>query len=673
MIRKRNYQWTDTGVTRILLVLALLMAGCATLPETQSPTPNPVPQITTLNPPNALASGSGFALTVEGTGFVSGATLRWAGVDRPTTLVSSTQLVAEIREEELVRAGTVSVTISNPPPGGGISAGVTFGINNPAPALPSISPSSAVAGDPDLSIDAIGTGFVVESVLRWNGSDRPTIFVSSTQVRANVSQADIGTPETATVTVFNPDPGGGVSEPRSFFIHDPIDLKPRGVAARASVSTTGGDSDGASYDTAMSGDGRYVGFASAAQNLVENDTNLQSDVFLARACVREGRNCTAARIHISMASGGGAANGGSFSPALDYDGRYVAFYSFGSNLVAADTNGVADIFVRDTCIGAPGGCVQKTVHVSVSSSGGEGDGGSFGPALTPDGRFVAFRSAASNLVDNDGNGVDDIFVHDRDADADGIFDEPGAIATTRVSLGPGETELDEPSADPAINANGRYVVFQSDSRGVGEVDLLYRDTCQGAPAGCQPSTLLIALVNEDSEDADSRPAAISDDGRFVAFSSFARDLVDGDQNFSEDVFLHDTCTGAPSGCTPNTIRISVNSNGEEVAGDSSIPSMSANVRYVAFESNAPDLVDDDTNGVDDVFVRDTCTGAPPGCTPTTIRVSEASNGVLGNDQSFDPALCADGRVIAFASRASTLVDDDRNGLQDILVAVTDLK
>ena len=673
MIRKRNYQGTDIGVTRILLVLALLVAGCATLPEAESPAPNPVPQITTLAPSSALAGGSGFALTVEGAGFVPGTVLRWAGVDRPTTLVSSTQLTAEIRGEALARAGTVNVTILNPSPGGGTSAGVVFNINNPSPVVPLISPASATAGDPDLAITATGTGFVVDSVIRWNGSDRSTIFVNSTQVWANVSEADLSTPQTAAVAVVNPGPGGGISETRSFFIHDPIDLMPKGIAARASVSLTGGDSDGASYDTAMSGDGRYIGFASAAQNLVANDTNLQSDVFLARTCVREGRNCTATRIHISIASGGGAANGGSFSPAVDYDGRYVAFYSFGSNLVTDDTNGVADIVVRDTCLGAPGGCVQKTVRVSVSSSGGEGDGGSFDPVITPDGRFVAFRSSASNLVDNDGNGVDDIFVHDRDADGDGVFDEPGAIATTRVSLGPGETELEAPSADPAIDANGRYVVFQSDSRGMGVVDLLYRDTCQGAPAGCQPSTLLIALVNEDSEDANSRPAAISADGRFVAFSSYARDLVVGDLNFAEDVFLHDTCTGAPAGCTPGTIRISVNSEGEEAAGDSSFPSMSASGRYVAFHSDARNLVGDDTNSVDDVFVRDTCTGAPPVCQPTTIRVSETTNGVLGNDQSFDPALCADGRVIAFASRASTLVDDDRNGLQDILVAVTDLE
>ena len=665
----RSYRRMGPSIGSVLLGLLLAVAGCAKQ-EAQPPPPNAVPQIAAIAPPSVVAGSAGFTLTVNGAGFVSGASVQWNGANKPTTLVNSAQLTAEIRAEDVAKAGTTNVTVFNPAPGGGTSAGTMFAINNPAPRLPGISPNEALAGVAGLTITATGTGFVQESVVRWNGSDRPTTYVNATELRASIQAADLGTPGLATVSVFNPGPGGGVSETTPFTIRDPIQSTPAGIAMRASVSRTGGDSNGASYNTAISGNGRYVAFASVASNVWENDTNGDSDVFLADTCLGVGGNCTPSRTQVSVASDGGPANGGSFEPALDLNGRHVAFYSFGSNLVTGDTNDLADSFVRDTCLGASGACTPKTVRVSVSSSGSEGNNGAFDPVITPDGRFVAFRSSASNLVANDQNGADDIFVHDRDADGDGIFDEPGAMATTRVSLGLNGEELQNPSATPALSANGRYVAFMGDSQGSGVVELMFRDTCQGAPAGCTPGTALVGLVNFDSEDADSRPPAMSADGRFVAFSSFANDLVGNDTNFTEDVFLRDTCAGAPAGCTPSTTRISLTSDDGESDGDSLFPSISEGGRFVSFQSNALNLVNGDTNNAMDIFVRDTCWGASSGCKPTTLRVSVATDGTQGDSHSFDPALCADGRIVAFASTAATLVAGDGNSVQDIFVAIT---
>ena len=656
----------------VVLGLALAISGCAHQQTVPAPQQNAVPLIASVAPPSVVAGGAAFTITVDGVGFVTGASVQWNGANRSTTLVSTTQLRADIGAQDVARAGTINVTVFNPAPGGGTSAASIFIINNPAPKLPTISPTAATAGDAGVTITASGTGFVQESVIRWNGADRTTTYVNATELRASITAGDLGAPGTATIAVFNPGPGGGVSETMVFTIRDPIQSAPPGTAMRASVSRTGGDSNGASYDTAISSDGRYIAFASAASNLVDNDGNPDSDVYLADSCLGAGGNCTPARSLMSLASTGGAADGGSFEPAVSRGGRYVAFYSFGSNLVAGDTNDKSDIFVRDTCLGATGACTPKTARVSVSSGGEQGDGAAFDPVITPDGRFVTFRSSSSNLVANDQNGADDIFVHDRDADGNGVFDEPGAIATTRVSLGLNGEELGNSSSDSAISVNGRYVAFLGDSAGQGVVELMVRDTCQEAPAGCTPGTTLIALVNSDSEDADPRPPSMSADGRYVAFSSFANDLVNNDNNFSEDVFLRDTCAGAPAGCTPSTIRISMNDNDDDSDGDSLFPSISQDGRYVAFQSNAVNLVSNDTNNASDVFARDTCLGGPAGCKTKTVRVSVATDGTQGNDHSFDPALSADGRIVAFSSTASSLVTGDGNNVQDIFVAITGL-
>jgi hypothetical protein len=182
---------------------------------------NPAPTITAISPATAVAGSGGFTLTITGTNFVNGSVVRWNGSPRTTTFVSSTRLEAAIPASDIVTAGTANVTVFNPAPGGGESGAVTFTINNPAPTISSISPATAVAGSGNFTLTITGTNFVNGAVVRWNGSDRTTGFVSSTVLTATIPASDVATAGTANVTVFNPAPGGGESGAVTFTINNP--------------------------------------------------------------------------------------------------------------------------------------------------------------------------------------------------------------------------------------------------------------------------------------------------------------------------------------------------------------------------------------------------------------------------------------------------------------------
>jgi uncharacterized protein YdgA (DUF945 family) len=184
---------------------------------------NPVPATTSLSPSSATAGDAGFTLTVNGSGFVSDSVVQWNGASRTTTYVSATQLTAAIPATDIAAAGTASVTVFNPAPGGGTSNAQSFtitasGNGNPVPATTSLSPSSATAGDAGFTLTVNGSGFVSDSVVQWNGASRTTTYVSATQLTAAILATDIAAAGTASVTVFNPAPGGGTSNAQSLTI-----------------------------------------------------------------------------------------------------------------------------------------------------------------------------------------------------------------------------------------------------------------------------------------------------------------------------------------------------------------------------------------------------------------------------------------------------------------------
>ncbi len=180
---------------------------------------NPKPTITSISPSSATAGSAGFTLTVNGKEFVSTSAVNWAGSPRATTFVSATQITAIVNAADVAKGGTFAVTVTNPAPGGGTSAGSNFVVDNPVPTLTSISPNSATHGGKAFTLTATGTNYVSSSVIEWNGTKLTTKCVSSTTLTATVPVADIKTAGTASVTVFNPTPGGGTSAAKTFTIN----------------------------------------------------------------------------------------------------------------------------------------------------------------------------------------------------------------------------------------------------------------------------------------------------------------------------------------------------------------------------------------------------------------------------------------------------------------------
>ncbi len=401
------------------------------------------------------------------------------------------------------------------------------------------------------------------------------------------------------------------------FVHDRL----TGTTERVSVDSAGTQGNGASGmigayfgGYAISADGRFVVFESRATNLVPGDTNGVPDVF-----VHDRLTGTTERV--SVDSAGTEGNGSSGYPSLSADGRFVAFESRATNLVGGDTNGVADVFVRDRVTGT-------TERVSVDSAGTEGNGASGVSAISADGRFVAFLSSAANLVPGDTNGVGDVFVHDRQTGR-----------TERVSVDSGGIEANAFSSQPTISANGRFVAFTTeatnlvpgDTNGWRDVFVHDRQT---------RSTERVSVDSAGNEgDYHSQSASLSADGRFVAFDSWATNLVPGNRNGRgwRDVLVHDRLTGT-------TERVNLDSAGNQGTGDSAYPALSADGRFVAFVSTAANLVPGDTNGWWgwDVFVRDRGSASedttppvrsngrpsgtqPAGTTQTTLRLVTNEN------------------------------------------------
>jgi len=454
-------------------------------------------------------------------------------------------------------------------------------------------------------------------------------------------------------------PAGSVTPP----------VTPPATIVRASVSTSGAQGDNASTLAALSGDGRFVVFASLSSSLVAGDTNGVRDIFLRDTCFGAA-GCTPSTTRISVATDGTQADGESSFSAISADGRFVAFVSLATNLVANDTNGVADIFLRDTCFGAVG-CTPSTTRVSVSSTGIEGSSASTLPAISGSGRFIAFESASNNLVTSDTNGVTDIFLRDT------CFGAAGCTpSTTRVSVATNGSEGSAVSGGASLSSDGRFVAFHSFANNLvtgdnnGAFDVFLRDTCFGV-AGCTPSTTRVSVSTAGAEGSSGsvlQLPSISGDGRFIAFESLSDNLVSGDTNGVNDIFLRDTCFGAAV-CTPSTTRVSVSTAGAEGSSASSFAVISANSRFVAFHSISNNLVSGDTNGLIDIFVRDTCFGAA-GCTPSTIRVSVSATGAEADADSFRANLSDAGGFVSFHSSASTLVSNDTNGVSDVFRAAT---
>lgn len=188
------------------------------LPFTINQAPNPIPTINSLNPNPAMAGAQAFALMVAGTNFVAGSVVQLNGTNRPTRFVSATQLSAQISASDIAAAGSASLQVINPVPGGGISNSLQLNIVNPQPAVTALFPNSIVVGSQGSALTINGNGFVSGSSMRWNGANRQTTFVSATQLTVQIPAADVQSVGSAAISVANPSPGGGISNAVTFTV-----------------------------------------------------------------------------------------------------------------------------------------------------------------------------------------------------------------------------------------------------------------------------------------------------------------------------------------------------------------------------------------------------------------------------------------------------------------------
>ncbi|HEY7500088.1 MAG TPA: hypothetical protein VH740_16320 [Vicinamibacterales bacterium] len=386
---------------------------------------------------------------------------------------------------------------------------------------------------------------------------------------------------------------GDTNDEDDVFVHD----RQTGTTERVSVGTGGVQGNNGTGDYAISADGRYVAFVSAATNLVAGDTNGATDVF-----VRDRQTSTTTRV--SVATGGIQATGGfSNVPVISADGRFVAFFSGATNLVAGDTNGLQDVFLHDRQTGT-------TTRVNVATGGAQATGGaSSAPAISGDGRFVIFSSTATNLVAGDTNAASDIFVRDTQAGT-----------TTRVSVGPAGIQANAGSFSASVSADGVFITFVSLATNLepgGGTGVFVHD--RGT------ATTAAAVVVPPGTPINQRPdnPGISGNGRFIGFTSRFSNHVPGDTNGDLDVFVFDRQLSTVQ-------RVNVHTNGQQADGFADFVRLNGDGTVAVFSSFATNLVDGDTNGESDVFVRTLSGGGGPTATmsldKTSLRFGAVTNG-----------------------------------------------
>jgi hypothetical protein len=343
-----------------------------------------------------------------------------------------------------------------------------------------------------------------------------------------------------------------------------------GTTELVSASSMGKPGDDWSWGASISADGRYVAFASAADNLDPLDLNSGFDVF-----VRD-RVTKTTRI-VSVDTGGGPLSGASDYPSISDDGSRVAFEHTGRVPSSIYSDHSTYIYVRDIAAGT-------TKNVSIGSSGPTATQYSSDPAISGNGKRVAFYTWASHLVPGDTNGDEDVFVADI---------QSGAI--TLVSKSSSGVQGNRGSYEPAISDDGIKVVFTSWAANLvagdsNDDDVFMHDMSTG-------QTTLVSKSYDQQGNNDSWYPSISGDGRYVSFVSSATNLVAGDTNEREDVFLHDAATGISR-------RVSVASDGTQSEGWNDISAVSDGGRIVVFDSGASNLVAGDSNETWDVFTHE---------------------------------------------------------------------
>jgi hypothetical protein len=691
--------------------------------------PSPIPQITSVSPSGVFASGSPFALYVTGTNFVPLSMVTVNGDNRSTTFNNSTSLLAEILASDIQSSGTLQIAVVNPPcntckppesPGGGSSNTVQVNVTNPVPSISSLTPVGLSAGGNASSLAVTGKGFVPNSLMTINGEEHTTIFASSTSLSIPLTAADLAVAGIDQIQVVSPTPGGGSSNIVTFAV-DPtdsaglpalVDLAPDGTQASngicGGVANCSSGGMGLTLETAgpsASSSGEFIAFASVSNNLVTNLTSSSSEAFFRDTCLGVSA-CTPITLVISTGLNGSTANGPSSEPSLDSSGTHAVFTSLATNLAASVTvpGGTKQIYwtpvcntrTTTTCPSSTSSSPSTTL-VSISADGlSQGNADSYNPVISSDGRYVAFVSLATNLVTNlkTLNGATpQVLITDT---CNGMPSTSCAPTTYLVSTPDGTTPGDGPSSHPSISTDGLYVSFTSSATNLGATapnpgrvqEVFLRYTCVTTIAtttnSCSPVTTLISTPDGTTPaDGSSGQSSVAQTGRFVAFASAATNLIAG-VGPVQQIYMRDTCIGASTTCAPATSLVSSANGVTPANGLSESPSMNACTttsctagQIVAFSSFATNLGASVANGVENVYVRNTCLGLTSSTTTATCTSSTALASLpsgpsppSANGDSLVPSISGDGHVVAFLSLASNLVAGDNDSLEGIFLGST---
>ena len=553
----------------------------------------------------------------------------------------------------------------------------------PAIKVGTLVPSYAVAGGSPFNFFVNGSGFSESSVVQWNGTAVPTTFGTNQILTASISSSLIALPGTASITVRD-SASAATSNAEPFGVASPA-AATAGVIQLITIALDGSPANADSLVApSINFDGRYVAFQSAATNLVPGAASGFQDIYLRDTCMGAAPpGCTPSTTRISATYDGSPTNGHSRDSSISGDGRFVAFDSQATNILPGTSicGGLSSCaFLRDTCLGAPAGCIPATTMTSIASDGTPASGGS--PRMSSAGEFVAFASGATNIAGG-ASGLGDVFVRDTCFGSSATCSPHTILASVPSTGGVSNGN----SLTPTIDAVGRFVAFVSwatnmvpNNNPSVEPNLFVRDTCVNAAAPCTPSTTRVDIATDGTAANNSLTynivPSISADGRLVAFATLASNLVSTNVGGWANVYVRDTCAGVQVGCTPGTSLVSLGNDGSIGNNGSSDQSMSTDGRFVAFSSLSSNLVPGDSEpagGFKDIFVRDTCFGAASQCVPSTVRVSvtNAPNPeTQANDISDYPAISGDGHYVVFLSAATNLVPGGTNGHGMVFLAKT---
>jgi len=609
-----------------------------------------VPTISAIAPTSALAGATSATLSITGTGFLNQYSfVQLNGSAQPvmTTIGGSTNAIGALTAGDLVNAGVNQITVMNKPPGGGISNILTYAIN---------------------PTNLLGLPVLVD--LAADGSQAINGICGGA---ANCATGNLGL-----------------------------------------TTTTSGPSTSSS--------GQFVAFASVSHNLVLTDVNTAADVYVRNTCLALA-SCVPVTALVSSDPNGNAANGASSEPTVDSTGTHAAFTSLATNLVttvAVQTTNppTSQVYWRPVCM--PTAATPCTITpssnfdtqlVSISADGQTaGNGASYNPVISPDGQYVAFVSLATNLVSDitaDGH-TPQVYIRDTCNIATIITTAPTntCVPTTYlVSTPDGSTFGNGLSSNPSISEDGLFVSFTSVATNLGSTapnpngtsEVFERGTCittiTSTTNTCVSVTTLISTPDgttpADGASGQSTLSACGSvtitistactsttiaNGRFVAFASTASNLVAGVGPLPQQIYVRDTCLGVTitvAQCTPSTTLVSTPDGITPANGLSEHPSANSSGQFIAFSSFASNL-GGTVNGVENIFVRNTCLGVIPTCTTGVVlaSISAGTGASPANGGSVVPSISADGHTVSFLSTASNLIARDTNAFEDIFLGTT---